>query len=245
MCFLCFLPEAGQVWIPHGQILSWCCWGCNQCLLLIKVWFVEKPCIRRAAALLAKAEGSSGNIAVGFGSARAEVQQGRASMRVLGAQLCWVLPGKLESNRMGNPSHISYSKIPELSPISWGFIPTQEQFPQLRTPPTLPCLQHTDPNTSQRSQGRGSCMDWPFPGAEAKFPGVKGCHIHTVHYSSMAPDWNSWFTQGLVNRDLACLVFSPSSLQVDDSCNHDNFFVFSSCSSAVQEYYSEKEKKQF
>lgn len=111
-------------------------------------------------------------------------------------------------------------------------------FSQHRTPPTLPFLQHTQPNTSQRSQGPGSCIDWPIPVAEAKFPGVKGFYIHILHYLSMAPDWNSWFTQGLVNRDSASLVFPPCSLQVDDSSNNDNFFFLATAQ--LQHYYSEK-----
>lgn len=149
------------------------------------------------------------------------------------SQLCWMLPGKLKLSRMGNPPHISHSSARCLNSNQGtnflGFHPhpgAVALFPQHRTPPTLPCLQHTEPNTSQGSQGWGSCMDWPIPVAEAKFPGVKGFYIHKVHYLSMAPDWNSWFTQGLVNRDLACLIFSPRSLQVDHGSNHDNFFVF-------------------
>lgn len=223
-------------------------WGCNQCLLLIRILVCGRsPTSEVLQHFLAQAEGSSGNIPGVW------LRKGLWCCKAEPPCRCWELS-------FAERSQENWSQTGWVTPLTLAtavqdaWTPTNflgfhahpgavALFPQLRTPPTLPCLQHTDPNTSQRTQGRGSCMDWPFPVAEAKFPGVKGFHIHRVHYWSMAPDWNSWFTQGLVNRDLACLVFSPCSLQVDDSSNHDNIFVFSSCSSAVQEYYSEKKKK--
>lgn len=102
-------------------------WGCNQCLLLIRILVCGRsPTSEVLQHFLAQAEGSSGNIPGGLAQEGAVVLQGRASMQVLGAQLCWVLPGKLELNRMGNPSHISYSSARCLN---------SNQFPGVSSPP--------------------------------------------------------------------------------------------------------------
>lgn len=164
----------------------------------------------------------------------------RGSAQVLGfTQLHWVPPGQLKTNGADHPSlHVcgTYGKVWCLSTSRGGRFPGVSSPPRsdghvpaahdaaARTPPALPCLQHAEQNTSQGSWGRGSSTDWPVPMAESKFPEVKGFYIHILHHLSMAPDWNSWFTQRSVNRDLACLVFLPCSLQVEDNSNNDNLF---------------------
>lgn len=126
-----------------------------------------------------------------------------------------------------------FPRVPS-PPWSNGCVPTVHDT-AARTPPALPCLQHAEQNASQRSWRWGSSKDWAILMADSKFPEVKGFYIHILHHLSMAPDWNSWFTEGLVNSDLACLVFLPCSLQVEDNSSNDvyTFFFFNFCSTAV------------
>lgn len=130
-----------------------------------------------------------------------------------------------------------FPRVPS-PPWSNGCVPAVHDT-AVQTPPALPCLQHAEQNASQRSWRWGSSTDWAIPIAESKFPEMKDFYIHILHHLSMAPDWNSWFTQGLVNRDLACLAFLPCSLQVEDNSNND-VYTFLLTSAQLQCYYSEK-----
>lgn len=140
----------------------------------------KKPYIRAGLAATAPGWGRGDPVGVSRphlgakvgGSGRAVLQQ--CSRQVLGARSA-LFPGNLELNRTDRVTPATLELQPgDTSPGVSSPPRSSGPFPQCRTPPTLPCLQHTEPNTSQRSQGPGSCMDWPVPVAEAKFPGVKG-----------------------------------------------------------------------